>query len=116
MSQRCPICGGADACPAGRYTPGAFRPVLDDEIIRADAPIDGCALTHRVAGRYWCIPLVDAQGWRLDIMSTSAAKRFVAHFNVRPTWVGQCQYALYVSPGQTIYPGDYPDCDERMTL
>ncbi|GIV51133.1 MAG: hypothetical protein KatS3mg038_1654 [Candidatus Kapaibacterium sp.] len=61
MSQRCPICGGADACPAGRYTPGAFRPVLDDEIIRADAPIDGCALTHRVAGRYWCIPLVDAQ-------------------------------------------------------
>ncbi|GIV51406.1 MAG: hypothetical protein KatS3mg038_3150 [Candidatus Kapaibacterium sp.] len=114
--KRCPICGGADTCPAGQYTPGSFRPVLDDEIIRAAEPLDGCALTHRVAGRYWCIPLVDQCGWRLVRMGTSAARRFALHFGTRPTWVGQCDYALYVSPGQNVYPGDYPSCDEVMTL
>ncbi|GIV50741.1 MAG: hypothetical protein KatS3mg038_3556 [Candidatus Kapaibacterium sp.] len=100
MTTRCPICGGGPTCPAGRYTPGQFRPVLDDEIIRAAEPLDGCALTHRVAGRYWCIPLVDAAGWRLVRMGTSAARRFSLHFGVRPTWVGQCDYALYVAPDQ----------------
>ncbi|GIV53152.1 MAG: hypothetical protein KatS3mg038_3673 [Candidatus Kapaibacterium sp.] len=96
--KRCPICGGADTCPAGQYTPGSFRPVLDDEIIRADRPLDGHALTHKSSGRYWCVPLVDAAGWRLVRMGTSAARRFTLHYHIRPTWVGQCDYAIYVAP------------------
>ncbi|GIV51482.1 MAG: hypothetical protein KatS3mg038_2450 [Candidatus Kapaibacterium sp.] len=96
MTIRCSVCGGADTCPAGRYRVGGFRPVRDEEIIRAAAPLSGCAVTHKVGGKFWCVPLIDAHGWRLVRMGTSAARRFVAHFGLRPTWVGQCEYAIYV--------------------
>ncbi|GIV50954.1 MAG: hypothetical protein KatS3mg038_1475 [Candidatus Kapaibacterium sp.] len=105
--------------PRRPIPPGRASARPDDEIIRAAEPLDGHALTHKSSGRYWCVPLVDAAGWRLVRMGT--VRRHAAsslHLgNVRPTWVGQCEYALYVAPDRPqVYPADYPACDEGMTI
>ncbi|GIV50241.1 MAG: hypothetical protein KatS3mg038_0762 [Candidatus Kapaibacterium sp.] len=99
MTTRCPICGGGPTCPAGRYTPGPIS--ARARMTRSSGPIGHSTATPSPTsrrGRYWCIPLVDQCGWRLVRMGTSAARRFSLHFGVRPTWVGQCDYAIYVAP------------------
>ncbi|GIW60002.1 MAG: hypothetical protein KatS3mg087_1068 [Patescibacteria group bacterium] len=85
-------------CPAGVYRPGEFRPVEESEIAIVETAPKDHAVTHRRGKKLWCLPRKDSNGWNLEIMGTEAARRFVAHYGVRPTWVGQCSYALYVKP------------------
>lgn len=93
---KCPICGGANTCPAGKYSSVRAPEPGDIATIEVDAPVPpGWIATHRTRRSRVVVREVGQDGMELLLVRSAQSARVRAHYGVEPTWVGQCTYAFY---------------------
>lgn len=94
--ERCPVCGGAATCPAGRYEV-VERPSWD-EILHlprnAQVP-EGYTLVNATRRHIQALPTRKGD---LELLLAGSAEsgRIRAHYGVEGLWVRQCTLAFYV--------------------
>jgi len=97
--EKCHICGGVDTCPAGKYSD--VKAPVDNVDIRywtGEKIPEGWVLTHSRKRYSVIVREKNGDGYGLIFVGSMQRHRIEAHYGVRPVWVGQCEYAIYVRP------------------
>lgn len=98
MAYRCPVCGGADTCPEGLYV--EVRSARDDEILDlrpGESPGPGWTKTHITSRYHRWVRERGKDGFELERVGSKQRWRVQDHWpDAEPTWVGMCDYAIYV--------------------